>query len=108
MKASSKFTARRTTPQHLTNWMGKPLTITFAGKCIGCGSRVYDGGEDPRGVVPDKHFNTGVVVEGKEFPACDVCNNEERHYNLLIERATRKATRAAHADRLALGKGGKS
>ena len=81
--------------------MGKPLTITFAGTCIGCGSRVFDGGEDPRGIVPSKHFNSGVTFEDAthryDFPACDDCNNEEPRYVYLMRRAARKVERKSLA-----------
>jgi hypothetical protein len=91
------FDARHTKPQTLKDFMGNTLTITYAGRCIGCGSRVYDGGNDPRGVVPSKHFNSGVTFEDgetrAEFPACDDCNNDEPRYLHLMRRAERKAKR---------------
>jgi hypothetical protein len=97
----SEFDARRSKPQTVTNWVGKPLTITYAGTCIGCGSRVFDGGEDPRGVVPSKHFNTGATFEDGtnsiEFPACDDCNNDEPRYIHLMKRAERKGKRVIAA-----------
>lgn len=97
--STTKFDARRTKPQHLTNYMGKPLEITYSGRCIGCGSRVFDGGEDPRGVVPSKHFNSGATFEEgairMDFPACDDCMNDEPRYLRVMRRAEMKSRRAA-------------
>lgn len=97
--SAPRFDARRTKPQHLTNYMGAPIVVTFSGTCIGCGSRVFDGGSDPRGVVPSKHYNSEVTVthDGKNvsFPACDDCMNDEPRYNHAVRRAEKRAARLA-------------
>lgn len=83
--------ARRTSPQQCRSFAGEVLTITYAGRCCGCGARVYDGGGDPRGVTGPRHYNDGVEVDGKAFPACWECMNDAKCYQRVCVEATRLA-----------------
>ena len=96
MKTVDRLNFGTSEPQFYNHrpWYPNIRRCDYQGRCVVCSTRTYafqDGGNDPRGPLGDHAADDYVANDyemvGPNVTACFLCQNDERRYNIGLERA---------------------